>query len=140
MRFVSSLAAVSLCFTVAASAAAQGGDTLKVATVATPTITAATWQARPVGIYNLELTLPERLMPARLTVSEADGKLVGSLWPEGDNEAHAMAVTVKDTELVFDAEAPRGHVQIVLQHEGDRIVGSWSMGLQRGALRGVIAR
>lgn len=140
MRFVSSLAAVTLCFTAAASAAAQAMDSSKAAAPATPTINAARWDARPVGVYNLELTLPERQMPARLTVSEVDGKLVASLLPEGDNEAHEMAITVKDTALFFDAEAPRGHVQIVLQHEGDRIAGSWSMGFQRGTLRGTIAR
>lgn len=139
MRFVSPLAVV-LCLTLASSAAAQGADSSKAATTSTPTITAARWDSRPVGVYNLELTLPERLMPARLTVSEADGKIVASLLPEGDNEAHEMAVTVKDTDLFFDAEAPRGHVQIVLQHEGDRIAGSWSMGFQRGSLRGTIAR
>jgi hypothetical protein len=141
MRLVSSaaLAALLLALTTA-GAAAQGGDSSKVATLAAPTITAARWDTRPVGLYNLELTLPERLMPARLTVSDVGGKLVASLWPEGDHEGHEMAVTVKDTELVFDAEAPRGHVQIVLQHEGDRVVGTWSMGPQRGALRGTIAR
>lgn len=139
MRFVSPLTVV-LFLTLATSAAAQGADSSKAATLSTPAISAVRWDARPVGVYNLELALPERLMPAQLTVSEREGKLVGSLLPEGDNEAHEMAVTIRDTKLFFDAEAPRGHVQIVLQHEGDRIVGSWSMGLQQGALRGTIAR
>jgi hypothetical protein len=140
MRFVSSFAAAAFCLAVAANhAAAQSADSSKTAASAAAALKAAPWSARPVGVYNLEIALSDRAMPARLTVSEVDGKLTASLWPEGDNDAHEMSVSVKDTDLIFDAEAPRGHVQLVLQHEGDRITGSWSYGQERGALRGMIA-
>jgi len=141
MRFASSLAAASFCLVVVAShAAAQSGDQSKTQLSAASAITAARWDARPVGIYDLEIMLPNRAMPAKLTVSDSAGTLLASLRPEGDNEAHPRMVTLKDTDLVFDAEAPRGHVQIVLQHEGDRLTGTWRMGPDGGAVRGTIAR
>jgi hypothetical protein len=140
LSLISSALAAAFCLAVASPAAAQRGDQSKTPPPSTPAITAVRWDAHPVGTYNLEITLPERVMPARLTVTEVDGKLVASLWPEGDNDAHEMSVSVKDTDLVFDADAPKGHVQLVLQHEGDRIAGSWTFGPDRGTLRGTIAR
>jgi hypothetical protein len=143
MRLASSLLAATLPLAVAWShAAAQSGAQPAGAGPAaiTSAITPAKWDARPVGTYNLDVALPDRVMPARLTIAaDSAGKLTASFWPIGDNDAHDMVVTVKGTDLVLDAEAPRGHVEFVLQHEGDKVAGQWSFGPDKGTLKGTIA-
>jgi hypothetical protein len=94
------------------------------------------WAAVPIGTYHLDIQLPERVMPATLTITDSSGAPAATLLPEGDNDAHGMKVTVKGTELVFNSEAERGAIEIVLTHKGDAIDGKWAYGPQSGVLTG----
>lgn len=99
---------------------------------------AETWSAKPIGSYDLVIDMPERKMPAALTISETDGNLSALLWPEGDNDGHVMNVTVKGVDLVLTAMAPRGPVTITLERRGKNLTGTWSMGSEGGSLKGSV--
>lgn len=73
------------------------------------------WDARPIGKYDIELTLPDRVMQVELTVADSAGHLTATFRPVGDRDGHEMRVTVKDTDLLLHAETPRGLLDIVLQ-------------------------
>lgn len=98
----------------------------------------AGWESRPVGKYHLDLTLPDRVMPAELTVADSAGRLTALFWPEGDNDGHAMEVTTSDTAVVLRADSPGGLVQLVLRRQEDRITGTWTHGAEHGALEGKV--
>lgn len=99
---------------------------------------AEAWSAKPIGSYDLVIEMPDRKMPAALTISETDGNLSALLWPEGDNDGHVMNVTVKGVDLVLTATAPRGPVTITLERRGKNLSGTWSMGSEGGSLKGSV--
>ena len=78
--------------------------------------------------------------PARVTVADSGGVLVGSLWVVGDDSAHALAVTVQGTDLVLRGATPRGPMELVLYRQNERLsprlAGRWTIGTARGPLRG----
>jgi hypothetical protein len=94
------------------------------------------WAAVPAGTYHLDIQLPERVMPAALTITDSSGTPTASLRPEGDQDALALKVTVKNTELTLNGQAERGPVEIVLTHKGSEIDGKWAYGPQSGTLKG----
>ncbi|MBW8771061.1 MAG: hypothetical protein JF589_14995 [Gemmatimonadetes bacterium] len=131
LRALGAVALLSLAAVPArAQAAAQAG---------TPSGTAAAgdaWKAIPAGTYHLDIQLPERVMPATLTVTDSSGTPTATLLPEGDQDAHGMKVTVKGTELYLNSQAERGPIEIVLTHKGSEIDGKWAYGPQSGTLKG----
>lgn len=138
-----------VCFTAvllatAATTAAAQGTAAPSGPSATTTATAPVvthWDAHPTGKYLLELTVPERPMQVDLTISDSAGVPVAMFWPVGDNDGHTMTVTVKDTDLVLTAMAPRGKVEVVLQRKNDQLTGHWSMGdEEKGDLQGHVVQ
>ncbi|AHG93325.1 hypothetical protein J421_5790 (plasmid) [Gemmatirosa kalamazoonensis] len=97
------------------------------------------WDARPVGRYDVELALPDGPMPVTLTVSDSAGRLTATFWKVGDRDGHEMSVTVKDTDLLLHAETPRGPLDIVLQRQGERVAGRWTLGADHGSVQGKVA-
>lgn len=127
--------------TAAGTAAAQGTAAPGGPSVTTNAPSVTHWDAHPTGKYLLEMTIPERAMQVDLTISDSAGVPVAMFWPVGDNDGHAMTVTVKDTDLVLTALAPRGKVELVLQRNNDQITGRWSMGdEEKGALTGHVVQ
>ena len=95
-----------------------------------------TWSDKPIGAYDLVIVLPERKMPAALTISETNGRLSALLWPEGDHDGKVMDVTVKGVDLVLSTVANRGPVTITIEKRGTALSGTWTMGMQHGSLTG----
>ena len=132
---VRALGAVVLITLVARPASAQSA-----AQAGSPSTTSAAkgdaWAAIPAGTYHLDIQLPERVMPATLTITDSSGTATASLLPEGDANALALKVAVKSAELTLKGEAERGPVEIVLTHKGSEIDGKWAYGPQSGVLKG----
>jgi hypothetical protein len=122
------------------SVAAQSASAQAAAQAGSPTTATAAkgdaWAALPAGTYHLDIQLPERVMPATLTITDSSGTPAASLLPEGDTNALGLKVTVKGAELTFNGQAERGPVEIVLTHKGSEIEGKWAYGLQSGVLKG----
>jgi len=134
------LAAVLLA-TAAGTAAAQGTAAPSGPSATAIAPVATHWDLHPTGKYLLELTVPEGPMQVDLTISDSAGVPVAMFWPVGDNDGHAMTVTVKDTDLVLTAMAPRGKVEVVLQRRNDQLTGHWSMGEhEKGDLKGHVVQ
>jgi hypothetical protein len=96
------------------------------------------WDAHPTGKYYLALTLPEGIKEVNLTISDSAGTPTAVFWPVGDIDGHAMTVTVKDADLVLEADAPRGKVIVTIERQGKSLTGRWSMGMQGGTLTGKV--
>ena len=137
--FITALAASALVALDARPAVAQS-----VAAAAQPSATASaaavTWPAHPSGRYELEIALPDKVMPATIVVADSSGVPTAQLQTEGDDEAHPMKVTVKGTELFFNATAPRGAIEIVLVRTADLLSGRWSYGDGSGTLKGHVEK
>ena len=121
------------------SVAAQSVSAQSAAQAGSPTASAAAgdaWAAVPVGTYHLDIQLPERVMPATLTITDSSGTAKASLLPEGDQHALGLKVAVKSAELTLSGQAERGPVEIVLTHKGSEIDGKWAYGPQSGTLKG----
>jgi hypothetical protein len=94
------------------------------------------WAALPTGVYKLDIQLPERVMPATITIKDSSGTPTATLLPDGDQDAHPVKVTVKGTELVLNGDAEKGPFEIVMLRQGDQITGRWSYGGDTGKLTG----
>lgn len=94
------------------------------------------WDAHPVGKFALSINTPDGVLPASLTIADSSGTTVATIWPEGDQEAHAFTVTNKGTELVLRADSPQGAIEVVLERRGDHITGTWKRGEDSGTLEG----
>jgi hypothetical protein len=123
------------------SAAAMPASAQATAQAGNPSAAAASakgdaWAAVPAGTYHLDIQLPERVLPATLTITDSSGTATAKLLPEGDQDALALKVAVKSTELTLTGSAERGPVEIVLTHKGSEIDGKWAYGPQSGTLKG----
>ncbi len=98
------------------------------------------WDAHPTGKYTLSVTTPEGQMSAMLTLTDSAGKTTATIWPEGDQEAHVMAVANKDSALVLTTDTPAGMMEVVLEKRGDKLTGHWSRGGEGGAIEGAPAK
>ena len=133
LRVLGAVALISFAATPAgAQAAAQAGSPSGAAANAK----GDAWAKVPAGSYHLDIQLPERVMPATLTVTDSSGTPTASLLPEGDQSALPLKVTVKGSELTLNGSAERGPVEIVLTHKGSEIDGKWAYGPQSGTLKG----
>jgi hypothetical protein len=147
------LAVVTLLVAASRAAHAQAGNSTIHSSPASaaPTATAqpsapsaastAAWDAHPTGKYLLELTLPDRKMQATLTLSDSVGTPVALFWPVGDNDGHALSVTVDGADLKLYASTPRGPFNMVLNRAADHVTGRFSMGLvESGPVEGHLER
>jgi hypothetical protein len=132
--FIRALAASALLIAAAGSdyglASAQSGAPANAAS--TP------WAALPAGVYKLDIALPENPLPATLTIKDSSGVATATFLPEGEQEAMAVKVTVKNPELIINGEGPKGPFEIGLQHQGSEITGRWSYGGDTGKLTGKV--
>lgn len=95
------------------------------------------WSQHPTGKYRLQLALPDHVMDADLTIADSAGTPTAVFWPVGDNDGHAVTVSVKDTTLVLFASTPRGPFELVLQRKGEQLNGHYAMGVQEaGEVKG----
>ncbi|MEO8564358.1 MAG: hypothetical protein ABI601_19945 [bacterium] len=133
-RALSATAILALSAETAAAQAAQAGQPSSAAVAPTP------WPARPIGRYELQISMPERVMPLVAVISDSAGAVAGVIQPEGDPEPHPVKVTVKGAELFLNADAERGAVEIVLVRTGDKLTGRWSYGEGKGELKGTVAK
>jgi hypothetical protein len=134
--FLRALAASALVLATATAAnaqtAAQSGSSATAAS--TP------WAAVPVGAYKLDIQLPERVLPATITIKDSSGTPTATLLTEGDQDAHPVKVTVKGTELFVNGEADKGPFEIVMLRQGDQITGKWTYGGDTGKLTGKVEK
>ena len=131
--FIRALAASALLVVASATAAhAQAA----VQSGASASAASEKWAAVPTGVYKLLIQLPEQPLPATLTVKEGMGEPIGTFQAEGEQNANAVKVTVKGTELYVNGEAPKGPYEIVLTRQGTEIAGKWSYGGDTGKLTG----
>jgi hypothetical protein len=128
--------AVAAAVLAARPAAAQHAAEHAVAAVAA----SAAPQLRVLATYDVSAGRRGPGTPARVTVADSGGVLVGSLWLVGDDAAHPVAVSVHGTDLVLTGRTPRGPMELVLYRQNERmssqIAGRWTIGTTRGPLRG----
>lgn len=136
IRALGALALITLAARPAsAQTAAQAGTP-----ASAPAPAGEAWSAHPTGTYHLDIQLPERAMPATLTITDSSGTPAATLLPEGDQDAHGLKVTIKGTELYLNSEAERGPIEIVLTRQGATIAGKWAYGPQSGTLTGKVEK
>jgi hypothetical protein len=118
--------------------ASAGAANAQAATQSGATASAASekWAALPVGVYQLLIQLPEQPLPATLTIKDAMGEPAATFQAEGEQNANAVKVTVKGTELYVNGTAPKGPYEIVLTRQGTEIAGRWTYGGNTGKLTG----
>jgi hypothetical protein len=134
--FIRALAAGALLLVSATAANAQTAAQSGSASTAAST----PWAAVPAGSYKLDIQLPERVLPATITVKDSSGTPAATLLTEGDNDAHPVKVTVKGTELVINGSADKGPFEIVMLRQGDEITGRWTYGGDTGKLTGKVEK
>jgi hypothetical protein len=96
------------------------------------------WEARPLGIYDVILDAPDRLVNVRITISEMQNKLVALFWADGDEEGQAMDVTVGGSDLVLTAKTRKGPMEVTIAKRGAKLSGNWQLGAQHGSLKGQV--
>ena len=134
--FLRALAASALLLVAATAANAQTAAQSGAAPSAPPT----PWAAVPAGSYKLDIQLPERVLPATITVKDSSGTPTATLLTEGDSDAHPVKVTVKGTALVINGSADKGPFEIVMLRQGDEITGRWTYGGDTGKLTGKVEK
>jgi hypothetical protein len=133
------LSATALVAIAARQASAQTAPAAQPA-AAKPAAAPTPWPARPLGRYELQIAMPERVMPLVAVISDSAGAVAGVIQPDGDPEPRSVKVTVKGTELYLNTVAERGAVEIVLVRTGDQLSGRWSYGEGKGELKGVVSK
>jgi hypothetical protein len=119
---------------VAAQTPAQAGQPAASANAVAPT----PWPARPLGRYELEIQLPDKLFPGTVVIADSSGTPAAIFQGDGDPETHPLKITVKDTELFLNAVSPQGPVELVLIRRGDLLSGRWQLGEGKGELKGKV--
>lgn len=103
------------------------------------------WGTAPVGRYLLVAEVGPRQEKALVTIEQKEGKLVGTLQPNGDPGAPLLplhSVTPKGRELlVVIRQGNGGMMSVVLRKQGEKILGWWenSEG-NSGAVEGSVVR
>ena len=107
---------------------------------ASASTTAQQWDAKPLGVYDVDLASADADCRARITVSERQGKLVAMVWPRDDREGQMMDATVLGTELVLTGTTAGGPMEISVERRGDKLSGKWTLGTRHGSLTGEALR
>jgi hypothetical protein len=129
--FIRALAAGALLIVAAGTANAQSAAP----SGASASAAATPWAKVPTGVYKLQIQLPDQLMPATVTITDSSSAPAATFQAEGD-EVHPVKVTVKDTELFINGDAPKGPFEIVLTRQGTDLTGRWTYGGDTGKLTG----
>ena len=132
--YIRALAAGALLLAAAGTANAQA--TTQPGTAASAA--SAPWASLPAGIYKLDITLPDQVMPATITIADSSGVAAAKFQAGEDPETHPVKITVKSTELYVNGDAPKGPFEIVMLHQGPEITGRWSYAGDTGKLTGKI--
>jgi len=130
--YIRALLASGLLIVAAGSASAQS----TAAPSASATAASTPWAKVPTGVYKLQIQLPDQLLPATLTITDSSSTPVATFLTEGDPDARPVKITVKDTDLVVNGDAPKGPFEIVLQRQGADLSGRWTYGGDTGKLTG----
>jgi hypothetical protein len=132
--YIRALAASALLIAAAGTANAQTA-----APSNAPASAASTpWASVPTGVYKLDITLPDQVMPATITIKDSSGVAAATFQAAEDPEGHPVKITVKSAELYVNGDAPKGPFEIVLQHQGPEVTGRWSYAGDTGKLTGKI--
>ena len=80
-------------------------------------------------------------IPAQVTVADSAGKLVASYRLRGGWADRPMTIDVADSDILLQAQTPRGTLTMVFYQQNDPdaagpFVGAWSLGTRQGELRG----
>ena len=138
IRTISATAFVAVA---AVPAAAQSAPAVsQQSAAAKPAAAPTSWAAKPIGRYELQIAMPDKVMPLVVVISDSSGVAAGVIQPDGDPEPHPVKVTVKGTELFLNTDTPNGAVEIVLLRSSDQISGRWSYGEGKGELKGIVAK
>ena len=134
ISFIRAVAASALLIAAAGTANAQS------ATQSGTTASAAStpWAALPTGVYKLDITLPDQVLPATVTIRDSSGVAAATFQTGEDPETHPVKITVKSADLYVNGDAPKGPFEIVLQHQGPEITGRWTYAGDTGKLTGKI--
>ena len=137
---VSPIAAAVLALAAIETASAQS-------TVATANVRLATRSAdivdaprqRTLAIYQFDGS--HEGIPSQVTVADSAGKLVASYRLRGGWAERPMTVDVADSDILLQAQTPRGTLTMVFYQQNDPdaavpLIGLWSLGTRQGELRG----
>jgi hypothetical protein len=134
----SPLTALALCAAVAAPASAQS----VAADYVRPAVATASDAPviRPVAVYRFNASRLLRL-PVMITVSDSSGQLIANYRLPNVSRTEPMVVDVMGNDIVLQGETTSGLLTLVLsrQNDGDSpstFIGWWSLGEERGDLRG----
>jgi hypothetical protein len=139
--FLRTLSATALVAITAQRAAAQATPAVaQQSAPASQAVAPTPWPERPLGRYEIEITLPDKTVPVVVVIADSSGVPAAVGQPDGDPEAHPMKITIKGTELYLNAKAEHGDVELVLMRTGDLISGRWTMGEGKGVLKGRVSK
>ena len=84
-------------------------------------------------------------LPAQVTVADSAGKLVASYRLRGGWAERPMTVEVADSDILLQAQTPRGTLTMVLYQQNDPdvaapLLGLWALGTRQGELRARVGR
>ncbi len=141
---VAPIAAAVLTIAAVETAAAQSAvasATARLATRSADIIDAP--RQRTLAIYQFDGS--QNGIPAQVTVADSAGKLVASYRLRGGWAERPMTVEVADSDLLLQAQTPRGTLTMVFYQQNDPdaavpLVGLWSLGTRQGELRARAAR
>ena len=84
-------------------------------------------------------------IPSQVTVADSAGRLVASYRLRGAWAERPMSIDVSDSDILLQAQTPRGTLTMVFYQQNDPdaavpLVGLWSLGTRQGELRARAAR
>ena len=84
-------------------------------------------------------------IPSQVTVADSAGKLVASYRLRGGWVERPMSIDVADSDILLQAQTPRGTLTMVFYQQNDPdatgpFVGAWSLGTRQGQLHGRAGR
>ena len=127
------LAAVALLAGCAPAAAPPAGPTPAPAAAAAPAAA-----LNPVGTYEFAaFSGSEEVARGTIEITGQPGAYGGRIHVEDEGEEAAITrVTVSGQQMTVNADTPDGPMTITVTFTGDAFVGRWSVGDERGDIRG----
>ncbi|HUQ45300.1 MAG TPA: hypothetical protein VM033_01540 [Gemmatimonadaceae bacterium] len=116
-----------------------------VATANVRPATRSAWNAvaepRQRALASYRLDGAQQGIPAQVTIADSAGTLVAFYRTRGGHTDRPMTIEVADSDILLQAQTPRGPLTLVLYQQNDPdaagpFVGAWSLGSRQGELRG----